>query len=168
MLAVVDGVDHDADIAVMTRGKGHRRQRAGRPGEQPDAMKPLTDSELEEHRYFLMHEVDNDEGMVLDMLDGYLHALAIGPETISPQKWLPKVWGLEGDMMPPMKNPDPLNHVLDLVMRHSNSIIASFEQNPPWVMPYWNTRTFENGTFEDAESWVYGFAEGVTLNSAAW
>lgn len=48
--------------------------------------------------------------MTLDMLDGFLHALAIGPETVMPGRWLPKVRGQEdGAMMPPADNIDQVN-----------------------------------------------------------
>jgi uncharacterized protein len=134
----------------------------------PDMMTPLSDAELEELDQFLLYGVDNDEAMTLDTLDGYLHAIAIGPQTIMPKQWLPKVWGEDSAMMPPMDSIDQLNHIMGLVMRHYNSIISGFEQNPPLVMPYWNTYQYAIGEFEDAEGWAHGFTEGVALNRAAW
>jgi uncharacterized protein len=102
------------------------------------------------------------------MLDGYLHAIAIGPQTIMPSQWLPKVWGQDSAMMPPMDTMAQLNHIMGLVMRHYNSIISGFEQKPPSVVPCWDTYKYNIGEFEDAEGWAYGFTEGVTLNRAAW
>ncbi|OYU13785.1 MAG: YecA family protein [Comamonadaceae bacterium PBBC1] len=131
-------------------------------------MTPLSDAELEELNQFLLNGVDNDEAMTLDILDGYLHAIAIGPQTIMPSQWLPKVWGEDSAMMPPMDNMDQLNHIMGLVMRHYNSIISGFEQKPPFVVPYWDICKYETGVFEDTEGWAYGFTEGVALNRAAW
>ena len=136
--------------------------------EVQDMMAPLAVEELEELDRFLLYGVDNDEGMTLDRLDGYLHALAIGPQTIMPKQWMPKVWGEDSAMMPPMDNLEQLNHIMGLVMRHYNSIISGFEQKPPFVVPYWGIRKYETGVFEDAEGWAYGFTEGVALNRAAW
>jgi uncharacterized protein len=136
--------------------------------EVQDMMAPLSDEEFEELDQFLLFGVDNDEAMTLDTLDGYLHAIAIGPQTIMPKQWLPKVWGEDSAMMPPMDSIDQLNHIMGLVMRHYNSIIWGFEQNPPLVLPYWNTYEFAIGEFEDAEMWAHGFTEGVALNRAAW
>jgi uncharacterized protein len=133
-----------------------------------DMMTPLSDTELEELDQFLLYGVDNDEAMTLDTLDGYLHAVAIGPQTVMPKQWLPKVWGEDSAMMPPMDSIDQLNYIMGLVMRHYNSIISGFEQNPPLVMPYWNTYQYAIGEFEDAEMWAHGFTEGVALNRAAW
>lgn len=136
--------------------------------EVQDMMAPLSDEELEELDQFLLYGVDNDEAMTLDTLDGYLHAIAIGPQTIMPSKWLPKVWGENSAMMPPMENIDQLNHIMGLVMRHYNSIIHGFEHKPPLVAPYWDTYEYDIGEFEEADGWAYGFTEGVTLNRAAW
>jgi len=77
-------------------------------------MAPLSDEELEELDQFLLYNVANDEGMTMDTLDGYLHAIAIGPQTIMPSQWLPKVWSEDTAMMPPMDNIDQLNHILEL------------------------------------------------------
>ena len=53
---------------------------------------PLSEEELHELDQFLLY-LDAEESMTLDMLDGFLHAIAIGPETVMPSQWLPKVWG---------------------------------------------------------------------------
>jgi len=103
-------------------------------------------------------------------MDGFMHALAIGPETVMPSRWLPKVWGQpDGAMMPPGLDMDEINHVLGLVMRHFNNIVWGFEQSPPVTMPCWHMMHYD-GTreFEDAEMWAYGFTEGVKLSQAAW
>lgn len=62
------------------------------PGATPELMAPLLDEELNALEGFLLDQ-DTEEGMTLDMLDGFLHALALGPETVPPSRWLPKVWG---------------------------------------------------------------------------
>ena len=136
--------------------------------EVQDMMAPLSDEELEELDQFLLYGVDNDEAMTLDTLDGYLHAIAIGPQIVMPSQWLPKVWGENSTMMPPMVNIDQLNHIMGLVMRHYNSIIYGFEHKPPLMAPYWDTYEYNIGEFEEADGWAYGFTEGVALKRAAW
>ncbi|WP_133240059.1 UPF0149 family protein [Limnohabitans planktonicus] len=136
--------------------------------EVQDMMAPLSDADLAELDQFLLDGVDNDEAMTLDTLDGYLHAIAIGPQTIMPSQWLPKVWGEDSAVMPPMDNLEQFNNIMGLVMRHYNSIISAFQHKPPFVAPYWGIRKYETGVYEDAEGWAYGFTEGVALNRAAW
>jgi len=179
----------EAFVAIETEGigsfitKAHNQAKAAEPQllkalaqekfqptgqEVQDMMASLSEEELEELDQFLLYGVDNDEAMTLDTLDGYLHAIAIGPQTIMPRQWLPKVWGEDSAMMPPMDSMEQLNHIMGLVMRHYNSIISGFEQSPPMVMPYWNTYQYDIGEFEDAEMWAHGFTEGVALNRGAW
>ena len=143
-------------------------QRPRAPTAVPDPMAPLSDGELAALESYLLDQ-DAEEGMTLDMLDGFLHALALGPETVMPTRWLPKVWGRpDGAMLPPVADLDEANHVLGLVTRHFNGIVSGLEQVPPVVCPLWNTTQFEAGEFEDAEIWAYGFTEGVKLSAAAW
>lgn len=54
---------------------------------------PLKDADLNRLADYLdQHAVPND-GMSMEMLDGYFHAVVIGPDTILPSEWLPHVWG---------------------------------------------------------------------------
>ena len=133
-----------------------------------DMMAPLTDEELDELDGLLL-EVEADQGMTLDTLDGFLHAIAIGPETVMPSLWLPKVWDLEGGgMMPPMDSLEQVNHLMQLIMRHFNSIILGLEQRPPVFAPMWPTLGLSDSNDGDAEGWAHGFTEGVQLSRSAW
>jgi uncharacterized protein len=133
-------------------------------------MEPLSEAELDELDDFLVHEVPIEcDGMTLDMLDGFLHALAIGPETVMPSRWLPRVWGQEeGHSMPPSQSLDQVNHVLGLVMRHFNSIISYLQTQPGSLQPIFGTDSSKEGEYEDAGLWACGFMEGVKLSQAAW
>ncbi|GKT25211.1 UPF0149 family protein [Acidovorax sp. SUPP3334] len=133
-----------------------------------DLFVPLTEEELAELDQFLLHELETEEGMTLDTLDGYLHAIAIAPEFIHPDQWLPKVWGYGDAMMPPMPSLDAFNRLLGLVMRHYNGIVSGFAAQPPMLSPIWGIRATDHGEFDDAEMWAYGFCEGVQLNRPAW
>ena len=132
-----------------------------------DAFSPLTDDEFHELDMFLLNEVESDEAMTIDILDGYLHAIAIAPTTIHPKQWLPQVWGL-GTFMPPMDSIDQLNHVLGLVMRHFNGIIAGLQSEPREISPVWATREYRGKEYDEAEGWAYGFVEGMRLCWDDW
>ncbi len=133
-------------------------------------MDPLTDDELDELDRFLIHELPMEiDCMTLDELDGFLHAMAIGPETVMPSRWLPQVWRLDdGGMMPPTDNLDHANHLLGLVIRHYNSIITYLQQAPGSLQPIFGTDHSEEDEYEDAGLWAHGFVQGVKLNLAAW
>lgn len=130
---------------------------------------PLSEEEFDELDHFLLYDVDTEEVMMSDIMDGFMHAIAVGPTTLHPKQWLPKIWGTE-DMMPPMDSIEELNHILGLVMRHFNSIIAGLEADPREISPCWSTMKYDNDEreYDDAEGWAYGFVQGMRLCWGDW
>lgn len=133
------------------------------------AHTPLTDDEIGELDHFLLY-ADVPDSMTLDMLDGYLHALAIGPTTVEPRQWMPRIWGENfASMMPPSKDIAELSRVVGLITRLFDSIVANLEDpDGPAMVPLWST--FQDGDRErdDAEIWAYGFITGMKLTEADW
>jgi hypothetical protein len=69
-------------------------------------LSPLSDEEIEELEAFLMEDRDGAEAMMFDTMDGYMHAVAIGPTTPNPQQWLPPIWGhMQAQGMVPADRP---------------------------------------------------------------
>ncbi|MEY2785652.1 MAG: hypothetical protein RL277_1862 [Planctomycetota bacterium] len=136
----------------------------------PHGFSPLSDEEIDELEAFLMEDRDGAEAMMFDTMDGYMHAVAIGPTTLKPQQWLPPIWGhtqAQG-MVPAAQSLEQINRILELVMRHFNSIIAALEDERPDIYPHWSVREFEGREFDDAEGWAWGFVQGVDLCRADW
>ena len=135
-----------------------------------NGFSPLSSEELDELEAFLMEDRDGPDAMMLDTMDGYLHAVAIGPVTLKPQEWLPPIWGhtpAQG-MVPPAQSLEQINRILQLVMRHFNCIIAGLEVPSPDIYPHWSVMEFDGREFEDAESWAWGFVQGIDLCRADW
>jgi uncharacterized protein len=134
-----------------------------------DPFAPLSEEEFDQLDDFLLYGVDTEEVMMIDAVDGFMHAIAIGPTTVHPKQWLPKIWGTE-EMMPPMGSMDELNHMLSLVMRHYNGIISGLEADPREISPCWSTMTYEGDGREhdDAEGWAHGFVQGMRLCWNDW
>lgn len=128
---------------------------------------PLSDDELDELDDFLLKEIESDEAMTLDMMDGYLHAIAIGPTNLMPRQWMPAIWGTS-TMAPPVSSIDQINKILGLVLRHFNSIIAALNQDPPAIYPTWCTQEYRGREYDDAEGWCHGFSMGVALAGPDW
>ena len=116
---------------------------------------PLTDEEVQELDEFLLYGVDDDKSMTIDTLDGYLHAIAIGPTTLAPSVWMPPIWGSGTSMMPAVESIEQLNRILELVMRLYNNIIANLEDSPPEIFPHWELVSHGDHDYDDAEGWAY-------------
>jgi uncharacterized protein len=127
----------------------------------------LDDDELEELENFLL-DLACESSMLFDELDGLLHAIAIGPELVEPSKWLPLVWDHEKSIIPPVQSIEQLNRIVGLIMRHYNSIVASFETDPPMCLAFFGELEVGDEEFENGEMWCQGFAKGVMINREAW
>ena len=66
---------------------------------------------------------------------GYLTAIALGPETIAMAEWLPLVWGLPDQAEPTFKNEKELQRISNLIARFMNEIQITFEVAPQEFEP---------------------------------
>jgi uncharacterized protein len=128
---------------------------------------PLTDKEFDELDRFLLSDRTADDAMTMDALHGYLTAIAIGPESILPAEWLPRVWGEEG-VAPKWKNPKDEERLVNLIMRFMNEVLVTFEVAPKEFEPLYCEQEVGGDTLIDAEAWCWGFWEGMELRPGAW
>ncbi len=125
---------------------------------------PITDAELEELEAFLLSERVPEEGMSLSELDGFLTALAVGPEIIPPSTWLPVVWqGQE----PVFDSPKDIERVLGLILALHSRIAQGIRQDE--LDPLFNVELREDGSeLLTPDGWCWGFMQGVSLREEAW
>src|SRR5690606_37050322 len=62
---------------------------------------PLSDAELDRLSELLERYAVPHGGMSLEMLDGFLSALVVGPEPVPPGEYEPEVWGHGAPSLPP-------------------------------------------------------------------
>jgi uncharacterized protein len=98
-------------------------------------------------------------------LEGFLTAIVIGPNMISPNLWLPKVWG-KGKT--PFKDIEELNRFVALVMGLYNEIAGCFELDPAAFEPSFYERSFNDETVIIVDEWCEGFIKGIRIDSAGW
>ena len=130
---------------------------------------PLSETEQEELDEFLYSDTTPDETMMLDCLDGYLTAIVIGPSTVQMTDWLPGVWG-EGGAFSVFETAEQAQHILELLMRHMNGIVWSFQDDPDTFEPLFSIFTHPDTGEEtlDPEMWAYGFVKGIALSQKDW
>src|ERR1700739_4214878 len=129
---------------------------------------PLSEKEFDELDQFLLSERSPEDAMTMDTLHGYLTAIAIGPETIMPAEWLPRVWGQGGKDAPKVKTPKEEEGIVNLIMRFMNEVLVTFEVAPKEFEPLFVEHEYEGQTLIDAEAWCWGFWDGMELRPGSW
>lgn len=98
-------------------------------------------------------------------LEGFLTAIIIGPNTVSPMQWLPKVWG-KGK--PQFKDLEELNRFVALVMGLHNEVAICFEQDPAAFEPSFYEAPFNDKTVIIVDEWCEGFVKGMRVAPEGW
>jgi len=120
---------------------------------------PMSLQELDE---FLTSDEAPDRSMALSNLDGFLTAVAIGPDRIKPSEWLPRIWG---DETPEFLSEEEANRVIGTILGRYNQIITQLRDAPDRYQPL--IRQNEHGQVI-ARDWVAGFMDGVALRFHGW
>ncbi len=128
----------------------------------------LTEKEFDELDRFLMSDRCGDETMAMDALHGYLTAIAIGPEPVAIDEWLPRVWGPEADDTPDFRDDKQAARIRELLSRSLQEIVVTFEVAPKDFEPLFSVHQWKGKEVLDAEAWCWGFLEGISLRDAAW
>lgn len=98
-------------------------------------------------------------------LEGFLTAIVIGPNTLSPLRWLAKVWG---GKQPKFKDTEELNRFVARVMGYYNSIAASFESDPGGFEPTFYESKVDGKSVIVVDEWCAGFVKGMRLDLPGW
>lgn len=126
---------------------------------------PLSEAELAELDAFLMSEAVGEEAMDIPMLDGLCTALVVGPVAVPPSQWLPLVWDKE-EMV--WASEAQATAMINLVMRHMNSVAVLFQEAPKEFEPLLAFRQEGEREVAVLDEWCTGFALGVALAGEAW
>ena len=119
------------------------------------------EDDLEALDAFLMSDQTPDDCMMLSDLDGFLTAVAIGPEFIAPSEWLSVIWG--GPEGPIFRNNAHAQSILGAIMNHYNAILERFADG-----------VFEPIFMESHEGhvissdWAESFCDAIKMRPDAW
>ena len=98
-----------------------------------------------------------------DELYGFLFGLAMTPEFISPEEWVPIIFG--GDL-PELKNEKEMAKMTDCLTRVYNQLVTDF-QNDNLPFPF-ELDTLHDDQLEAVYGWVSGFEEALVLREELW
>ena len=132
----------------------------------------LTEGELSELEGYLGSEALPEACMDLEMLDGFLAAIVVGPEPVASSEWLPLALGFldEGDEEVEFRDEREGERILQLIMRYYNGISIVLQEVPDSYAPL-----FYEGPDEPDEDdlpvgmlWAEGFLAGVAMRQDEW
>ena len=134
-------------------------------------MTQLSNEELDQLDHYLMSEMTPEETMDLEMLDGFLVALAIGPDSTPAEQWLPAVFG---GHLP--ENLDPAIH--DMILRQAEYVAARFaapaREKQAEDEPLYFPLVLQEDTGDDkwmdtlGQYWSGGFRAGLMIREQEW
>lgn len=129
-----------------------------------DLNVPLSEEEIEELDDFLMSDATHEDAMDISMLDGFLTALAIGPNNLPPSRWMPVIWG--GSMT--WENESVAKRMMSLVFRHANDILFTLRSYPDEFDPLLYENNHHGEKVPVIDEWCTGFIKGMALDEEAW
>jgi uncharacterized protein len=125
---------------------------------------PLSEQELDELDSFLMSDATPEDCMDVSMLDGFLTALAIGPNTLPPSQWLPVIWG--GEMV--WSSKAKMERITTLIFRHANAVLFYLRDDPDTFEPMLYENIHDGESVPVLDEWCSGFVQAMALDEPSW
>lgn len=102
----------------------------------------------------------------LPALDGYLTAVAIGPDLVMPSEWMSGLWGGDG---PIFADGAEAQTILSAIMAKYNEILRQLGRSPPDFRPLYAPRVPDGPPpMALVAQWANGFWKGMMLRSGDW
>jgi uncharacterized protein len=119
------------------------------------------DFDLEGLEAFLTSDRAPDGSMQLPELDGFLTAIAIGPDLVMPSEWLPVIWGEDE---PVFESDEEIRSVLGAIMGRYDEILQTIQEPDAYEPLFFETLDRQ----VLAADWAAGFTAGLGLRPSAW
>lgn len=127
-------------------------------------LDPLSGDDLLELDDILARDEIVETSMDVSMLHGYLTALVIGPATVMPSLWMPRVWDYwYGKAAPEFDSMAEAQRAMELIMRMNNDISRTFMTEPESFQPLW-----EDWMDAAPDAWCKGFLLATMHHEPYW
>ncbi|NTW51627.1 MAG: YecA family protein [Chlorobiaceae bacterium] len=134
-------------------------------------LQPLAQEELTQLETFLTSDQTPEDCMSsLEMIDGYMTAIVLGPETVDEKQWIPYLLNPEKQQHDIFNSPEQAEEITGLLMRHISAIALQFESEPEEFLPIYEMFSYSEDDERELaiEEWALGFILGMELAHEAW
>lgn len=132
--------------------------------------RPLSDEELSKLDQALL-ALPTEDAMNVEAMDGYLTGLLLAPtpvSTLPTARWLPVVWGGDGEEGKPFPSNRKRKDTAVLVLRHLHNIATRLKEAPDDWEPVVSVAEVKGREVVDAEDWCIGFLQATALDPEGW
>jgi uncharacterized protein len=136
-------------------------------------QQPLSVEELDWLESFLLSDLMPEDSLSsIEMVDGYMTALIVGPDVVQPEIWIPYIWNQEKSAVPcfPSEDEEEEEMIWELLIRHMNTIALQFLNNPDGFLPLFERFSYPDEEAKElaVENWAVGFTLGMELTQESW
>jgi uncharacterized protein len=134
-------------------------------------QQPLSQEELTLLESFLASDMTPEDCMAsLEMVDGYMTALVIGPETVEPERWIYYMLNPEKQSQDVFQSEEQAAEIMQLLGRHIAAIERQFLDDPEEFLPLYEMFSYSDEEERSLaiEEWALGFILGMELTHDAW
>ena len=130
---------------------------------------PLTEEEIDQLDDFLSSDSAPEEAMDISMMDGFITALASGPNLMMPTSMLRWIWDAEnGEESPTFANAAEAKHVVGLIIRYWNSINDTLNNALDEYEPLILDSESSGRMVSIIDEWCTGYYKCIAIDRAAW
>ena len=130
---------------------------------------PLNETEIGQLDDFLTSDSAPDAAMDVSMMDGFLTALASGPNLMMPGTMLGWIWDAEhGQDLPTFASADESKRIVGLIIRHWNSVNDTLNDASAGYEPLILERESDGRVISVIDDWCEGYYKGISVDRTAW
>lgn len=129
----------------------------------------LIEAEIQQLDDFLGSDSVPEDAMDISMMDGFITALASGPNLMMPSSMLRWIWDAEhGVEVPIFPNAAASKHIVGLIIRHWNSVNDTLNHAIDEYEPLLLERDSHGRTISIIDEWCIGYCKGFAVDQSAW
>jgi uncharacterized protein len=131
-----------------------------------DTDQALDEAEFDALESLLVSDTVPADCMNLEMLDGYLAAIACAPQPIPVERWMPGVWSAEEETMS-FGSGSGMQRAIALVLRYHNEVVTTLLAEEGWE-PFCYAPDEADDAPAIGEEWAAGFDQGLECWPEDW